>query len=148
LGCDVISTEKMTTPITWMFNKHNIPAPVLSDACTLSKIRPNPHRYRPLYNTVITVEAHKAEAGVTQCCQSQQFGHIWSRDRWVGITMGYGLDAQGSRVRFPARAENFSLKNRVLNGSGAHPASYPMGTRGYFPGGKEAGAWSSPLTSI
>jgi hypothetical protein len=25
-------------------------------------------------------------------------------------------------------------------GSGAHPASYPMGTRGSFPGGKAAGA--------
>jgi hypothetical protein len=30
----------------------------------------------------------------------------------------------------------------------AHPASYPMGTRGYFPGGKAAGAWSWGLTSI
>jgi hypothetical protein len=26
------------------------------------------------------------------------------------------------------------------NGSGAHPASYPRGTRGSFPGGKAAGA--------
>jgi hypothetical protein len=30
----------------------------------------------------------------------------------------------------------------------AHPASYPTGTGGSFPGGKAAGAWSSPLTSI
>jgi hypothetical protein len=29
-----------------------------------------------------------------------------------------------------------------------HPASYPMGTRDSFPGGKAAGAWSWPLTSI
>jgi hypothetical protein len=36
----------------------------------------------------------------------------------------------------------------VQNGSGAHPASYPMGTRGSFPGGKAAGAWSWPLASI
>jgi hypothetical protein len=34
----------------------------------------------------------------------------------------------------------FSLHHRVQNGSGAHPASYPMGTRGSFPGGKAAGA--------
>jgi hypothetical protein len=26
--------------------------------------------------------------------------------------------------------------------------THPMGTRGYFPGGKAAGAWSWPLTSI
>jgi hypothetical protein len=39
------------------------------------------------------------------------------------------LDDRGSRVRFPAGAGNFSLRHRVQNGSGAHPASYPMGTR-------------------
>jgi hypothetical protein len=42
--------------------------------------------------------------------------------------------------RFPASAGNFSLHHRVQNGSGAHPASYPMGTRGSFPGSKAAGA--------
>jgi hypothetical protein len=41
-------------------------------------------------------------------------------------------------VRLPAGAGNFSL-HRVRNGSGAHPASYPMGTRGSFPGVKAAG---------
>jgi hypothetical protein len=45
-----------------------------------------------------------------------------------------------SRVRFPAGAGNFSLHRRFQNGSGAHPASYLMGTRGSFHGGKEAGA--------
>jgi hypothetical protein len=34
----------------------------------------------------------------------------------------------------------FSLHHRVQNGSGAHPASYPMGNMGSFPGGKAAGA--------
>jgi hypothetical protein len=54
--------------------------------------------------------------------------------------LGYGLDIRGSRVRFPAGAGNFSLYHRVQNGSGAHSASYSMGTiRGSFPGGKAAG---------
>jgi hypothetical protein len=53
----------------------------------------------------------------------------------VGIALGNGLDDRGSRVRFPAEAGNFSLHHHVQNGSGAHPASYPMGTRGCFPGG-------------
>jgi len=47
-----------------------------------------------------------------------------------------------------AEASNFSLHHSAQTGSGAHPASYPMETRGYFPGGKAAGAWSWPLTSI
>jgi hypothetical protein len=41
-------------------------------------------------------------------------------------------------IRFP-----FSLicglQNKILNGSGAHPTTYPMGTRGSFAGRKAAG---------
>jgi hypothetical protein len=69
-------------------------------------------------------------------------------DNSVGIALGYGLDDRGSRFRFPVGAGNFSLHHRVQNGSEAHPASCPMGTRGSFPGGKAAGSWSWPLTSI
>jgi hypothetical protein len=62
------------------------------------------------------------------------------KDSSVGIALGYGLDDLSSRDRFPAGAGNFSLHHRVQNGSGAHTASYPMGTRGSFPGGKAAEA--------
>jgi hypothetical protein len=65
-----------------------------------------------------------------------------SRDSSVSIALGYGLEDRGSKVRFPEGAGNFSLHHRVQNGSGAHSASYPMGTRGSFPGGKVAGVWS------
>jgi hypothetical protein len=60
----------------------------------------------------------------------------YCRDSSVGIELGYGLDDRSSRVRFPAGAGNFSLHHRVQNGSGAHPASCPMGTGGSFPGVK------------
>jgi hypothetical protein len=59
------------------------------------------------------------------------YSHL-SCDSSIGIALGYGLDDRGSRVRFPAVARNFSL--------GAHSASYAMGTRGSFPGGKAAEA--------
>jgi hypothetical protein len=42
-------------------------------------------------------------------------------------------------VKFLAGAGKFSLLHRVQTGSGSHPASYAMGTRGPFPGGKAAG---------
>jgi hypothetical protein len=74
--------------------------------------------------------------------------HVESRYGTVSIALRYGLDDRGSRVQFPTGAGNFSLHHRVQNGSGAHPASYPLGTRGSFPGGKSSGAWSWPLTSI
>jgi hypothetical protein len=56
------------------------------------------------------------------------------------VALAYGLDDWGSRVRFPAGAGNSSLHHRIQNGSGAHPASFPMGSRGSLPGGKVAGA--------
>jgi hypothetical protein len=65
----------------------------------------------------------------------------------AGIAQWYttGLGAGWSGVRVPAGAGNFSLHHCVQTGSGARPASYPMGTRGSFPGDKAAEAWSWPL---
>jgi hypothetical protein len=53
-------------------------------------------------------------------------------------------------VQVPAGARDFALYHRVQTYSGAHPALYPVGTRGSFPGGggEAAGAWSWPLTYI
>jgi hypothetical protein len=70
-----------------------------------------------------------------------------NQDSSVGIETGYELDDRIG-VRFPAWAGKFSLYHRVQTGSGAHPVFYPTGTGGSFPGGKAAGAWSWPLTSI
>jgi hypothetical protein len=62
------------------------------------------------------------------------------RSSWHDVKHSLKFCDRGSRVRLPAGAGNFSLHHRVQNGSGAHPASYPMGPRGSFPGGKAAGA--------
>jgi hypothetical protein len=48
--------------------------------------------------------------------------------------------AQWYRARIPVGDGNFSPRHRVRTGPGAHPASYPMNTRGSFPGDKAAGA--------
>jgi hypothetical protein len=76
------------------------------------------------------------------------FFYFEIRDSSVGIALGYGPDDRGPRVRFPAGAGNFSLHHRIQNGSRSHPASSRMGSRGSFRGGKAAGEWSWPLTSI
>jgi hypothetical protein len=55
----------------------------------------------------------------------------------------YGLDGPGSN---PGNAR-FFLFHSVHFGSVAHTASYPIGTRLSFPGGKARGARSSPLIS-
>jgi hypothetical protein len=51
----------------------------------------------------------------------------------VNIVSGYGLDDRAIEVRSPA---DFSSNLCVQTGSGAHPASCPMGTGGPFPGTK------------
>jgi hypothetical protein len=42
----------------------------------------------------------------------------------------------------------FSFEPLFISGSGAHPASYTLGTRVSFPGGKVARAWSWPLLHL
>jgi hypothetical protein len=53
-----------------------------------------------------------------------------------GIVSDHGLDDWKIEVRSPTGAEDFSSSPCVQTGSGAHPASYPVGTGSPFPGGK------------
>jgi hypothetical protein len=55
------------------------------------------------------------------------------------ISAGPQLDDWDSRAQFPVGAGNFSLCHHVQNGSGAHPAPYPMGTRALSLGVKRPG---------
>jgi hypothetical protein len=55
------------------------------------------------------------------------FLSIPNRDSSVGIETGYGLEGSGL---IPGRGTNFLLFHSVQTGSGAHPASYSMGTGG------------------
>jgi hypothetical protein len=61
-----------------------------------------------------------------------------SRDRSVAIATVYGMDEGRVGVRVPVGLE-FSLLHVAQTGSGAHPASYPMGTGGSFPSVKRPG---------
>jgi hypothetical protein len=69
----------------------------------------------------------------------EAIGSVYDVNYFFTLALGYGQDDRGSRIRCPAEAGNFSLHHRVQNGSGAHPASYPLGTRCFFPGGTAAG---------
>jgi hypothetical protein len=59
-----------------------------------------------------------------------------SRGSSDSIVSDYRLDDREIEVRSPTGADDFSSSPCVQTGSGAHPASYPMGTGGTFPGGK------------
>jgi hypothetical protein len=62
--------------------------------------------------------------------------YIWSRVSSGSIVSDKWLDDRAIGVRSPAEAKDFFSILCVQTGSGAHPASYPMGTAGPFPGGK------------
>jgi hypothetical protein len=77
------------------------------------------------------ISVHSKHCRVQKTIYTNFYRH---RNSSVSIALGYRLKDQGSRVRFPAGAGNFSLHHGVQNGSGSHPASYPMCTRGSYPG--------------
>jgi hypothetical protein len=59
-----------------------------------------------------------------------------SRGSSGSIVSDHGLDDWVIKVRSPTGAEDFSSSPCIQTGSEAHPASYPVGTGGPFPGGK------------
>jgi hypothetical protein len=62
-------------------------------------------------------------------CLYEEVAHCGKRYS-VSIMSGYRLDDWAIEVRFPAK--DFSSNFSAQTGSGAHPASYPMGTGGPF----------------
>jgi hypothetical protein len=65
------------------------------------------------------------------------YQQLWrSRVSSGSIVSDYGLDDRAIGVRSRVGAEDFSSSLYVQTGSGAHPASYTIGTGGPFPGGK------------
>jgi hypothetical protein len=68
------------------------------------------------------------------------------RDSVIVIETGYGLDDKGIGVRVPVGSRTFSSPCRPV-WIWVHPTFYEMSNEGSFRRGKEAGAWSWPLTS-
>jgi hypothetical protein len=65
------------------------------------------------------------------------FSDIGIQDGSVSIVMVCGLHGQGS---IHSRGKKFIFLHSIQTDSGDHPATYPMGTRGSFHGGKAARA--------
>jgi hypothetical protein len=61
----------------------------------------------------------------------------------------YRSRLRAGRSQFDSWQDNFSSSPQCpQTGSGTHTVSYLMSTEGHFPGGRAAGVWSWPLTSI
>lgn len=60
--------------------------------------------------------------------------------RYSVVGIATKLRAEWFGVQFLVVAPDLCLLQKVQTGSGAHPASYAMGT-GFYPGDKPAGSW-------
>jgi hypothetical protein len=63
------------------------------------------------------------------------YSSIESPGSSFSIVIGYRMDDQVP-ISGRGREEIYSLHHRVQTGCGAHPVSYSMGRRGFFPGGE------------
>jgi hypothetical protein len=103
------------------------------------------------YWTSVTTEPYidnpRQAADVTANVSAFLIRHPYLTVLWkvvrAGIAQLVWRLAMGWMIGSSIPGGNFSLRHRVQTGSGAHPASYQMGTGGSFPGD-----WSWPLTSI
>jgi hypothetical protein len=85
--------------------------------------------YTGMFHLILFANALKLKKNVISRYQR----HVM---RNIGALSDYRPDNRTIEVRFPAEAVNFASSLCVQTGSEAHPASYPMGTGGSFPGGK------------
>jgi hypothetical protein len=93
-------------------------------------------------NTVLTEPGHTVYTeGPKKMCTNINRGYLRTQSEGsvAGIATGYGLDNRGVGVRVLVGSRILSSTN-CPDHYGVHPTSFPMGTRGSFPGGKVTGA--------
>jgi hypothetical protein len=71
-------------------------------------------------------------------CVKKFCGPLFLFGRWSNSVNTVSMCCM-TRAQFPAQAKDFSVSLHVQSSSGAHPASYPLGTGSSFPRCKAAG---------
>jgi hypothetical protein len=116
--------------------------------------------YSPLINNQASHSIYKESTAVLRYIELKSFSttSMAALSQWwaLGKTISWGpvllsvFLKKGSYKLTTCKKRIYiiPLLRSVQTGSGAHPASYPIGTGRYFPGGKAEGAWSWLLTSV
>lgn len=106
---------------------------------------------RVLKGSAVANRSEQRHVGGLKCNWKFRMLHIeaCSQDGSVGVMSCPQFARQSSHVVwFPVYANEFSTLQCVHTGCGAYPPFYSMGIGGFFSGGKAAGEWNCPLTSI
>jgi hypothetical protein len=128
----------------------------------ITELRPSMAECKWAFNLLIYAAAMTAQIRGTYSVQyNRQIWHfaVWAVNyyqiKWRQINRGIASEIKSWNLYCshfaslqPIFLRRILATHCVQTGSGAHPASYPMDTRGSAPGGKATGAWSWPLTSI
>jgi hypothetical protein len=88
LGFDVISVKQMTTSRRTPEGTNNINLPLFLVTLPRTEKSQELFRLNNLCHIAIKVEAYKAQSGLTQCYNCQQFGHVWANCKQPPPTQG------------------------------------------------------------
>jgi hypothetical protein len=127
LGFDVISVRQMkTTRQTPPEGSHIVDLPLF--LITLSRTAKSQDLFKltNISHIAIRVEAYKAQNGLTQCYNCQQFGHVWANYKQPPCCLWCG---GGHLHKECPEKENSSLKPascncRLAEGEKPHPSNY------------------------
>jgi hypothetical protein len=126
------------------------PNPNLIRKCTtrvLSEVPLSPVTSDIRYNGAKLMKAmqqHLEHVVTVQC----KHNWVFRCDCVVSVVTRLRAGRQRNRASIPGRGSGLSLLQSFQIDTGAHPASYWMGTGGSFPGSNAAGSWSWPLTQF
>jgi hypothetical protein len=126
LGYDVISVKQMTTT-RWQTPEHQKITNLQLFLVTLPKTAKSQEVFRlpSLCHITIRVEAYRAQNGLTQCHNCQQFGHVWANCKqapcylWCGVGHLHKECTEENAASTPA-----CCNCRLAEGEKPHPANY------------------------
>jgi hypothetical protein len=119
-----------------VFSYHQVHSEVIILVFLHWDIKYTHHTYSSHSQCFTHTHAHLFPPAMITCYLHYKFHVLMSCGSSGSIVSDYGLDDRAIEVRSLMGAEDFSSSPCVQTGSGAHPASYPMGTGGPFPRGK------------
>jgi hypothetical protein len=99
LGFDVINVKQMTSKKTDPQGRSEVNLPLFLVTLPRTEKSQQIFKLNKICNIIIKVEAYRAQSGLTQCYNCQQFGHVWANcsNRLVACGVGGGICIRNAR---------------------------------------------------
>jgi len=126
LGFDVINVKQMTSKKPGPQGRTEVNLPLFLVTLPRTEKSQQIFKLNKICNIIIKVEAYRAQSGLTQCYNCQQFGHVWANCRqpprclWCGRGHLHKECPEKQKEDSSPRCCNCTLKD----GEQPHPSSY------------------------